>query len=514
LQEKRAGPPIDINLETAFARTQIGICLSDPINSRLVEGVAAQLGLTPIFLDEVELGQPERIAGVELLIADESCALRFRQAAGLPQDPSEGIRPAVVAAILARPVNAPILPNRDRERPFDGLLALPQQPAMVLAQLSVILYAHRAYIFRFESALEELHLNRRIFRSVTSAIVVASATEPDYPVTYVNPAFEVTTGYSLEEVLGRNCRFLQGRDREQPGLTLIREALREQRETVAIVRNCRKDGSLFWNELSLSPIRNAAGEVTHFVSIQNDVSTRITFEEALRESEKLAAAGTLAASIAHEINNPLEAITNLLYLARGKCNDPEAESYLGMADKELRTVSHITAQSLKFFRQSTKAQAVRPTDIVSSLLDLYESKFVQRGIAVNRRDAMCESIVCLESEIRQVISNLMRNAIDAMSGSGGKLFVRTREATQWSSGAKGVVITVADTGTGMAPETMARMYKAFYSTKGFAGTGLGLWVSSEIVHRHHGRLLVRSRTTPGSSGTVFGLFLPYQAMVN
>jgi two-component system, sporulation sensor kinase C len=500
--------------EIEFIRTQIGISIADPINRRLVEGVAAQLGLLPIFLEEAELALVDRIAGVELLIADEPRALRFRQAAGLPEDPREGIRPAVVAAISISDLNAPILPNRDRERPFDGLLALPQQPAMVLAQLSVILYAHRSYIYRFESALEELHLNRRIFRSVTSGIVVASATEPDYPMTYVNPAFEVMTGYSLEEVLGKNCRFLQRSEREQPGLTLIREGLQLKRETVAVVRNYRKDGSEFWNELSLSPIRNAVGELTHFVSIQNDVSSRIAFEEALRESEKLATAGRLAASIAHEINNPLEAITNLIYIARGKCCDPEAETYLEMADKELRRVAHITAQSLRFYRQSTKPQAVRPTDLISSVLDLYESKFVQLGIAVIRKDRMCGSIVCLDSEVRQVISNLVRNAIDAMSATGGKLLVRTREATEWRSDTKGVVITVADTGVGMAPETKANIYRAFYSTKGIAGTGLGLWVSTEIVDRHHGRLLVRSRTRQGSSGTVFELFLPYQAMVN
>ena len=500
--------------EMALSRTQIGICIANPIHRRLVEGVSAQLGLLPILLEEMDLAQPKRIAGVELLIADESCALRCRQAAGLPVDPGEGIRPAVVAAITTSYNRAPILPDRARERPFDGLLALPQQPAILLAQLSVILYAHRAYIYRFKSALEELHLNRRIFRSVTSGIVVASATEPDYPITYVNPAFEVTSGYCLEEVIGKNCRFLQGHDKDQPGLTLLREALKEQRETIVIVRNCRKDGSEFWNELSLSPIRNAAREVTHFVSIQNDVTSRITLEEALRESEKLAAAGRLAASIAHEINNPLEAITNLLYLMRGKSWDPEAEGYLAKAEKELRDVSHITAQSLRFYRQSTKATAVRPVDLISSVLDLYAGKLTQRSIMVIRKDSMSESIVCLESEIRQVISNLVRNAIDAMSKNGGRLLVRTREATQWRSGAKGVGITVADTGTGMNPKTTTQIFKAFYSTKGIAGTGLGLWVSSEIVGRHHGQLLVRSRMSPGSSGTVFQLFLPYQTMVS
>jgi signal transduction histidine kinase len=249
------------------------------------------------------------------------------------------------------------------------------------------------------------------------------------------------------------------------------------------------------------------------VSIQNDVSTRIAFEEALRESEKLAGAGRLAASIAHEINNPLEAITNLLYLMRGKC-DREAEGYLGMAEKELQAVAHITAQSLSFYRQSTKVTAARPVELISSVLDLYAGKFAQRGITVTRKDRMSESIVCLESEIRQVISNLVRNAMDAMSANGGRMLVRTREATQWRSGAKGIVITVADTGTGMSQESIRKIFKAFYSTKGVTGTGLGLWVSSEIVDRHHGQILVRSRMTPGHSGTVFVLFLPYQTMVS
>lgn len=515
LHEKAAVPFTDSGLsEKEFPRTQIGISIANPTHRRLVEGVSAQLGLLPIFLEEGDLARPERIAGVELLIADEARALRFQQAAGIPEDPGEGIRLAVVAAVAVSTQSIPILPNRNRERPFDGLLALPQQPAMVLAQLSVILYAHRAYIYRFESALEELHLNRRIFRSVTSGIVVASATEPDNPVAYANPAFEVMTGYCLEEVLGQNLRFLHSKDEDQPGLTLLREALREKRETIVIVRSCRKDGSEFWNELSLSPIRNSGGEVTHFVSIQNDVTSRIDFEEALRESEKLAAAGRLATLIAHEINNPLEAITNLVYLARGKCNDPEAENLLGMAEKELKAVAHITAQSLRFHRQPTNATAVRPVDLISTVLDLYERKFVERDIVVIRKDSMSESIVCFEGEIRLVISNLVRNAMDAMSKSSGRMVIRTREATQWRSGAKGVVITVADTGTGMSPETEAKIYKAFYTTKGIAGTGLGLWVSSEIVDRHHGKLLVRSRMTPESSGTVFELFLPYQTMVS
>jgi two-component system sporulation sensor kinase C len=146
LPEREAVPsPKNNRLEGDFLRTQIGISIADPINRGLVEGVAAQLGLIPVFLEEAELVQPERMQGVELLIADESRALRFRQAAGIPEDPREGIRPAVVAAVSASSTKAPVLPSRSRERPFDGMLVLPQQPAMVLAELSVILYAHRRY---------------------------------------------------------------------------------------------------------------------------------------------------------------------------------------------------------------------------------------------------------------------------------------------------------------------------------------------------------------------------------
>ena len=391
------------------------------------------------------------------------------------------------------------------------MLTLPQQPAAVLAQLSVILYAHRAYIRRYESAIEELNLNRRIFRSVTSGISVADALSPDFPLVYVNPAFEVMTGYRLEDIEGRNCRFLQRDERDQPGLTLIREALKGKRETVAIIRNYRRDGSAFWNELSLSPIRDRTGRMTHIVGIQNDVTARIAFEDALRESEKLAAVGRLAASIAHEINNPLESVTNLLYLARREEDDSTRDEYLEAAENELGRVSHLTSQSLRFYKQSSKPQAIRPVDLITAVLGIYSVKLLNYSIAVERRDGMSESIVCLESEIRQVLSNLVRNAMDAMQGRNGRLLIRTREATDWRTDIKGVVITVADTGIGMSLETLQKLYTAFYTTKGIGGTGLGLWVSSEIVQRHRGRLAVRSREGEGS-GTVFTLFLPYQAI--
>ena len=500
--------------------TGIGLLLHDPLTQRLIESVTAQLELrvTDLTQDspasahgDVTAVELESLDGLELLIADVPAARVLRRRFAERDSKHEAVNPAVIA-VLPRSGAGTTLGGSSLEQEFDGVLVVPQDPATLLTHLSVLLYAHRAFVRRFQSAIDELHLNRRIFRSVSSGISVAKATQPDLPLIYVNPAFEVMTGYTFEEAQGRNCRFLQGDDRDQPGRILVREAIAAHREVTVVLKNYRKDGTPFWNELSLSHIRNREGEVTHIVGIQNDVTARIEFEAALRESEKLAAVGRLAASIAHEINNPLEAVTNLLYLARHDTSIQSIRSYLELADQELQRVSLITSQSLRFYRQSTKPLAVRPAAILESVLDLYRGKIENARVTVERRQRMTESIVCLESEIRQVLSNLVRNALDAMASTGGRLLVRTRETTDWRSGVRGSLITVADTGSGIAPETMKHLYKAFFTTKGGSGTGLGLWVSSEIIKRHQGRLRVRSSQRKGHhpTYTVFALFLPYQ----
>ena len=155
--------------------------------------------------------------------------------------------------------------------------------------------------------------------------------------------------------------------------------------------------------------------------------------------------------------------------------------------------------------------------MLDTVLDMYGTRLTNAGITVERRERMTESIVCLESEIRQVLSNLIRNAVDAMQATGGRLLLRSREASAGRSETRGVLITVADTGTGISPETMSHLYTAFFSTKGIGGTGLGLWVSAEIIKRHRGRLLVRSRERiePSRHGwTVFELLLPYQGLAS
>jgi PAS domain S-box-containing protein len=239
-----------------------------------------------------------------------------------------------------------------------------------------------------------------------------------------------------------------------------------------------------------------------------DVTERKQAEAALIRTEKLAVAGRLAASIAHEINNPLEAVTNLCYLAKLTAANEESKTYIEMAEGELGRMAHITSQTLRFHRQQTAAVETDLADMVQAILTLYENKLIRAGIAVGFENEGAPALVCYAGEMRQVLANLIANAIDAMPN-GGRLRARVRRSTDWRSGMAAVRVTVADTGHGMSPETLKRMYEPFYTTKGDMGTGLGLWVTAGIVEKHHGTLRVRSSRRVAGGGSAFGLVLPY-----
>jgi signal transduction histidine kinase len=212
----------------------------------------------------------------------------------------------------------------------------------------------------------------------------------------------------------------------------------------------------------------------------------------LLQTEKLAAVGRLASSIAHEINNPLESVTNLVYLAKTAAVDPTAIQYLNQAEEELRRVSAITNQTLRFHRQSTKPKLAPAKDLIDDTLAIFQGRLLNSDITLSRRDRAASPLLCFD-------------------GQGGQLFVRTRDARDKTTGRDGLVFTIADTGSGMARETSLRIFEAFFTTKGVSGTGLGLWISRDIVERHRGSLRVRSSQRATSHGTVFTVFLPYEA---
>ena len=242
-----------------------------------------------------------------------------------------------------------------------------------------------------------------------------------------------------------------------------------------------------------------------------DLSEQKRSEELLRRTEKLAATGRLAASIAHEINNPLEAITNCMYLLQS-CNLPEdAKLYLGMAQQELARVAQITTQTLRFYRQSTRATETDVAELLETVLTLYEARLRNNNIAVARDYRPVPLIRAFAGEIRQVFANLVGNALDAMAGDegdrGARLLLRLRPTRDWQTGVPSVSILVSDTGIGMGADTLRRIYEPFFSTKGITGTGLGLWVTRGIVAKHQGTVRVRS-SQHAPSGTVFRVVLP------
>ncbi len=241
-----------------------------------------------------------------------------------------------------------------------------------------------------------------------------------------------------------------------------------------------------------------------------DISLQKRSEELLRRTEKLTVAGRLAASIAHEINNPLEAITNCLYLVEQTQLTLDGRTYLEMAQAELNRVAQITVQTLRFYRRSTSAGATDVHELLETVLTLLDSRLRRSQITVERRFGQIPVVFAHDGELRQVLANLIGNAIDAVSG-GGRIVVRTRLSHSWGNGRGGVRIAITDNGSGMSEETVGRIFEPFFSTKGLTGTGLGLWITRDILEKHEATLRVRSRLgKAGQRGcTIFTVFLPF-----
>jgi two-component system, sporulation sensor kinase E len=323
--------------------------------------------------------------------------------------------------------------------------------------------------------------------------------------TYGRPPSEMT---HVDQIFS----YLHEEDRARVANDLI-PAIEGRGEYRSQFRVVWPDGSMHWLDAWGKSVFSPDGTVRSVTGININITDRKLSENALIQNEKLVAVGRLASSIAHEVNNPLESVTNLLYLAERSEDLQEARKYLADADIELRRVSAITNQTLKFHKQSTKPTEMDAHALIDSVLAVYNSRLTNSHIKLEKLIRCSRSVLCFESEIRQVLSNVINNAIDAMHSKGGCLFVRCHERRDWQSGRPGLVITVADNGPGMDRETQSKVFDAFFTTKGIGGTGLGLWISQEIIQRHRGKLSVKSGQEPGHSGTVFTVFLPFDAAV-
>jgi PAS domain S-box-containing protein len=260
------------------------------------------------------------------------------------------------------------------------------------------------------------------------------------------------------------------------------------------------------------PVRDAQGQVVRWFGTNTDITEQRRSAEALRQTEKLAATGRLAASIAHEINNPLEAVINLVYLAR--MQPANVAKYLTLADQELDRIAQITKNTLGFYRDSTSRTDINISQLLQEVLALYNGKLLFKRITVRPEYAQGLHISGFPGEIRQIFANLIANAIEALPTNG---LITIRAARSWlpdGSHRRAIRITFFDNGTGIAPEHRRRIFEPFYTTKKDVGTGLGLWLTLSLVAKHQGVLRMRSNIRPGNSWTIFSLYLPEAPITN
>ncbi len=311
-------------------------------------------------------------------------------------------------------------------------------------------------------------------------------------------------GYLPEEIIGASILKLIPEHLHSDEKTILENIRAGRRiEHFETVRRA-KDGRLIDVSLTVSPIKDEEGRVIGASKILRDVSSRKRIEQSLLQAEKIAATGRMAATIAHEVNNPLEAVMNLLYLLRPKITDDEGRDFLATAEDELGRVSHIARQTLGYYREHAAASLASVSDIAEHALTIYEPRCTAAGITIRKSIAPSTKIVLRRGEIMQVISNLIANSIYAMPND-GTLLISVNDA----SGAEdGVVLTVGDNGVGIGPKDLLRVFDAFFTTRTTVGTGIGLFVAKQFVEGHGGQISIESDSESKKHGTTVRVFLP------
>ncbi len=322
-----------------------------------------------------------------------------------------------------------------------------------------------------------------------------------------NKAAERIFGWKAEEIIGQPILLIippELHDDEPRILAKIRAGERiEHFETIRV----RKTGERLNISLTISPIRDQNGKIIGAAKVARDVTQQKKLEAAIQTSERLASVGKLAATVAHEINNPLEAVTNFIYLAKQQPGlSDKILRYLNYADQELGRVAHIAQQTLGFYRDSSHPVLLEVRELIEDVLTIYERKAKYKSLALERQIEPGLQIYGLQGELKQILSNLIANAIDA-SHTHGKIIIRARTSMDLKNAGCGVRITIADNGSGIAAKDKAKLFSPFFTTKKDVGTGLGLWITRDLLEKKGGYIRFRSKDSK-PSGTVMSIYLP------
>jgi PAS domain S-box-containing protein len=406
-----------------------------------------------------------------------------------------------VAFDLARPAGEalPVLVNANLQKNEEG--------APIAIRLALFEARERR---RYERELLQSRRNSEqsaeVVRRSSDAIITAS---PEGLIQGWNNGAEQMFAHTHQEVIGQSLSSLLFGEPFRKEFQQIVQRLQKGEDVRIDLTGIHRDAHEIELSAAFTPHIEPPGDLVAFSAIIRDISSRKRAERALLQSEKLASVGRLAASIAHEINNPLESVTNLLYILSGSVSTSDTKHLVGVAQEELARVSQIVTQTLRFHKQSTGRTQLEVADLLNSVLNLYRARLRNSGIEAEIQRSDASPLFCYEGEVRQVLLNLVGNALDAMrAAGGGKLVLRARNTAFGPNGLPGVRITIADSGTGMNDETLRHVFEPFFTTKGLAGTGLGLWITKELVERNGGKIKVRSCTT-GKSGTTFALLFPH-----
>jgi PAS domain S-box-containing protein len=405
------------------------------------------------------------------------------------------------------------------ERGAVDYISVPVIPELLRAKVTVFaeLYRKSRQLEKLNRELEQRVLDRTEelreseaqFRSLANSIPqLVWMADGKGTVFWYNQRWYDYTGTTLEEM--RQCGWESLLHPEHAGRVI--EGLRrswgsgEAWEDTFPLRG--QQGDFRWFLSRALPIRDAADKVVRWFGTNTDITERKRAEDALIKSERLAAMGRLAGIIAHEINNPLEAISNAFYLLRDHPSlDEEARYYAKLASEEVARMAHITKQTLSFYRESQQSVPVSLPEILDNVLELQSRRLQLNGISVDKRYRAAGMVQGYPVELKQVFLNLIGNAVQAMP-SGGRLRVHLYAASDRATARSGIRISVHDSGSGIRPEHAKRLFEPFFSTKDTKGTGLGLWISRGIIQKYEGTIRFRSMRLKAGHGTCFSVFIP------